>query len=87
MDKDTTIGRRPGGTPSEATSTRRQGGVGFNPVSQKLQAVQRRSGCPQTAGRYCRTATIWQFACTDCELMKPKFTFENRFVALAGTTS
>ena len=26
--------------PSEATSTRRQGGVGFNPVSQKLQAVQ-----------------------------------------------
>ena len=25
--------------PSEATSTRRQGGVGFNPVSQKLQAV------------------------------------------------
>jgi putative transposase len=35
---------QPGGAPSEATSTRRQGGVAFNPVSQKLQAVQSSSG-------------------------------------------
>ena len=32
---------QPGSVPSEAASTRRQGGVGFNPVSQKPRAVHR----------------------------------------------